>query len=188
MPQTLFDWVNGVEVDGGHRGGLITSERDRLKQLKRENKALRRAEDSRRAFRLCGVLPLVEKLKRLIDTHMGQYGVNPICKALQIFSSCYRFQAARLGDPSLRSERAQHDETLIGHIQRVWRKLAGVWCREDLAANKSRKYCGSSVSRRAANNAITRSARKVSWQESGKNDQRWQGSLSAGWDQSGVQG
>ena len=43
VPQTLLDWVKRDEVDGGQRDGLTTSERDRLKQLERENKELRRA-------------------------------------------------------------------------------------------------------------------------------------------------
>ena len=45
VPQTLLDWVKREEVDGGQRDGLTTSERDRLKQLERENKELRRANE-----------------------------------------------------------------------------------------------------------------------------------------------
>ena len=40
IPQTLLEWVKREEVDGGKRDGLTTSERDRLKQLERENKRL----------------------------------------------------------------------------------------------------------------------------------------------------
>ncbi len=45
MPQTLLDWVKREEVDGSQRDGLTPSERDRLKQLERENKELRRANE-----------------------------------------------------------------------------------------------------------------------------------------------
>ena len=45
IPQTLLEWVKREEVDGGKRDGLTTSERDRLKQLERENKELRRANE-----------------------------------------------------------------------------------------------------------------------------------------------
>ncbi len=38
VPQTLLDWVKRNEVDGGQRDALNTSDRDRLKQLERENK------------------------------------------------------------------------------------------------------------------------------------------------------
>jgi transposase-like protein len=45
VPQTLLDWVKRHEVDSGQRDGLTSSERDRLKQLERENKELRRANE-----------------------------------------------------------------------------------------------------------------------------------------------
>ena len=45
VPQTLNEWVKRTEVDAGKREGLTTSERERLKQLERENKELRRAND-----------------------------------------------------------------------------------------------------------------------------------------------
>ena len=45
VPQTLLSWVNRDEVDAGQRDGLATSERERLKQLERENKELRRANE-----------------------------------------------------------------------------------------------------------------------------------------------
>jgi transposase len=40
---TLKAWVRRAEIDGGQRPGLTTDERERLKQLERENKELRRA-------------------------------------------------------------------------------------------------------------------------------------------------
>jgi transposase-like protein len=45
ISQTLLEWVKREEVDGGKRDGLTTSERDRLKQLERENKELRRVNE-----------------------------------------------------------------------------------------------------------------------------------------------
>ena len=41
----MLDWEKCDEVDGGQRDSLTTSERDRLKQLERENKELRRANE-----------------------------------------------------------------------------------------------------------------------------------------------
>ena len=43
--QTLLDWVKREEVDNGERGGVSTSERERLKALEREVKELRRANE-----------------------------------------------------------------------------------------------------------------------------------------------
>jgi transposase len=43
--ETLRGWVRQVERDLGKRAGLTTSERDRLKQLERENLELKRANE-----------------------------------------------------------------------------------------------------------------------------------------------
>ena len=59
-------------------------------------------------------------MKAYIDRHRGVYGVEPICKVLQISPSCYRRHAARIRNPALLCERAKHDEQLIPDIQRVW--------------------------------------------------------------------
>ncbi len=45
VPQTLLDWVKRVEVDSGVREGVTTSEAQRVKELERENKELRRANE-----------------------------------------------------------------------------------------------------------------------------------------------
>jgi transposase len=44
-PVTLYEWVKRTEIDAGQRAGLTTSERERLKQLERENRELRRANE-----------------------------------------------------------------------------------------------------------------------------------------------
>lgn len=45
VPQTLLEWVKRQEVDAGQRAGLTSGERKRLRQLERENRELRRAND-----------------------------------------------------------------------------------------------------------------------------------------------
>lgn len=55
-----------------------------------------------------------------VDLHRDAYGVEPICKVLQIAPSAYRRHAARQRDPSLRSDRAKRDATLMPKIERVW--------------------------------------------------------------------
>ncbi len=45
VPSTLLDWVKQTEVDTGARPGVSTSEAQRVKDLEREVKELRRANE-----------------------------------------------------------------------------------------------------------------------------------------------
>ena len=45
VPQTLLGWVQRHEIDSGQRDGVTTAEAKRVKELERENKELRRANE-----------------------------------------------------------------------------------------------------------------------------------------------
>jgi transposase InsO family protein len=59
-------------------------------------------------------------VRSFIDRHRKRFGVEPICRLLQVAPSAYWRHAARQRDPSLRSARARRDEFLMPHIQRIW--------------------------------------------------------------------
>ncbi|MBI3778277.1 MAG: IS3 family transposase [Gammaproteobacteria bacterium] len=124
VPATLLEWVKRAEVDAGARPGTTTTEMQRIKELEREVKELRRANEILRTasgfFRAGGARPQTEVVNAYIDQHRDAYGVEPICKVLQVAPSAYRRHAARQRNPELRSARAKRDEMLIPHIERVW--------------------------------------------------------------------
>jgi len=43
--ETVRKWVRQAEIDGGLRSGVSTAERERIKQLERDNRELRRANE-----------------------------------------------------------------------------------------------------------------------------------------------
>jgi putative transposase len=59
-------------------------------------------------------------LNGFIDQHRETYGVEPICKILQVAPSGYRRHAACRRNPALRSVRAQRDDRLMPQVERVW--------------------------------------------------------------------
>ncbi|RTD84972.1 IS3 family transposase [Variovorax atrisoli] len=125
VPQTLNEWVKRDEVDNGVREGVTTSEAQRMKELEREVKELRRVNEILKLasafFGPGGARPPAEVLRDFIDKHRDTFGVEPICKVLQIAPSGYRRHAALLREPHKRCARAHRDDVLMPAIQRVWR-------------------------------------------------------------------
>src|ERR1700691_3820975 len=54
--ETLRGWVRRSEVDSGSRPGITTGEAERIKELERENKELRRANEMADSSGRCNVL------------------------------------------------------------------------------------------------------------------------------------
>ncbi|EPI9327122.1 IS3 family transposase [Escherichia coli] len=124
-PETLRVWVRQHERDtGGGDGGLTSAERQRLKELERENSELRRSNDILRQasayFCEGGVRPPLEKMMPLLDKLREQYGVGPVCSELHIAPSTYYHCQQQRHHPDKRSARAQHDDWLKREIQRVY--------------------------------------------------------------------
>ncbi|UJB64357.1 IS3 family transposase [Acidovorax sp. YS12] len=124
VPQTLNEWVKRAEVDVGVRAGVTSSEAQRMKELEREVKELRRANEILKLasafFGSGGVRPPTEVVKAFIDKHRDAFGVEPLCKVLQVAPSAYRRHAALLREPHRRCARARRDEVLKQQIQNIW--------------------------------------------------------------------
>ena len=69
----------------------------------------------RTLFRPGGVRPPQEVVKAFIDEHRDRFGVEPICRVLQVAPSMYWRHAARQKNPDLRCRREQRDEVLVVH-------------------------------------------------------------------------
>ena len=67
----------------------------------------RNLEAGQRVFRPGGARPPFEALRRFTDQYREHFGVEPICRVLQIAPSGYRRYAAQQRNPTLRSARAQ---------------------------------------------------------------------------------
>nr|WP_220541656.1 IS3 family transposase [Escherichia coli] len=124
-PETLRVWVRQHERDtGGGDGGLTTAERQRLKELERENRELRRSNDILRQasayFGEGGVRPPLEKIMPLLDKLREQCGVGPVCSELHIAPSTYYHCQQQRHHPDKRSARAQRDDWLKKEIQHVY--------------------------------------------------------------------
>ncbi|WP_435793380.1 IS3 family transposase, partial [Escherichia coli] len=124
-PETLRVWGRLHERDtGSGDGGLTSAERQRLKELERENRELRRSNDILRQasayFCEGGVRPPLEKMMPLLDKLREQYGVGPVCSELHIAPSTYYHCQQQRHHPDKRSARAQHDDWLKREIQRVY--------------------------------------------------------------------
>ncbi|WNE42563.1 IS3 family transposase [Shigella flexneri] len=124
-PETLRVWVRQHERDtGGGDGGLTTAERQRLKELERENRELRRSNDILRQasayFGEGGVRPPLEKMMPLLDKLRKLYGVGPVCSELHIAPSTYYHCQQQRHHPDKRSARAQRDDWLKKEILRVY--------------------------------------------------------------------
>ncbi len=125
-PETLRVWVRQHERDtGGGDGGLTTAERQRLKELERENRELRRSNDIlRQASVICegGVRPPLETMP-LLDKLREQYGAHRYAANCNIARQTYYHCQQQRHHPDKRSARAQRDDWLKKEIQRVYDEI-----------------------------------------------------------------
>ena len=101
--ETLRKWVRQAEVDDGRRPGITTAEAERVKELERENRGAapgQRDPQGGVGFLCAGARPApTEELMAFIDEHRDRFGVEPICRALQIAPSTYWAHIKRRAGP-----------------------------------------------------------------------------------------
>ncbi|MEV5952154.1 IS3 family transposase [Streptomyces sp. NPDC051993] len=125
--EALRGWVRQAEADRGERDDrLTTAELDELKQLRRENAELRRANEILKAasvFFCPGDRPSPDEAEQVIDHLRGHgLGVDPVCRVLELSPSTY---FARKKRP--KSARRLRDEQLMPLIEEIHAESGGTY-------------------------------------------------------------
>ncbi|MDC7692322.1 IS3 family transposase [Vogesella sp. SH7W] len=122
--ETLRRWIRQQERNTGQGDGPAGTEAARVKELEREVRELKKANEILRLasafFGAGGARPPLQVVRAFIDAHRDRLGVEPICRILQVAPSAYRRYAARQRNPALRSPRALRDDMLRVEVERVW--------------------------------------------------------------------
>ncbi|NNN37650.1 IS3 family transposase [Streptomyces sp. S3(2020)] len=125
--EALRQWVRQAEADHGERDDrLTTAERDELRQLRKENAELKRANEILKAasvFFCPGDRPSPDEAEQVID-HLRQMdlGVDPVCRVLQLSPSTY---FARKKRP--KSAHRLRDEQLRPVIEEIHAQSGGTY-------------------------------------------------------------
>ncbi|WP_412475370.1 IS3 family transposase [Gordonia sp. LUNF6] len=148
-PEALRNWVRQAEIDGGVRPGTTTDDAQRLAELEREVRELRRANEilktSAAFFAGSGARPQDQVevptavLVDYIDQHRDRFGVEPICAVVkdagvQIAPSTY--YAAKKRPPSARAVR---DAELVIDIRHAHKANLGVYGARKIHAELNRE-------------------------------------------------
>nr|WP_226344066.1 IS3 family transposase [Agilicoccus flavus] len=148
-PEALRTWVRQAEIDGGVRPGTTTDDAQRLAELEREVRELRRANEilktSAAFFAGGGARPQDQVevptavLVDYIDEYRDRFGVEPICAVLknagvQIAPSTY--YAAKKRPPSARRVR---DAELVEDIRTAHKVNLGVYGARKIHAELNRE-------------------------------------------------
>ncbi|MCA1681865.1 MAG: IS3 family transposase [Actinobacteria bacterium] len=109
-PESLRGWLRRAEIDSGERAGTSTADAQRIAELERDNRELRRANDILKAafsFLRDRARRSTEEVVAFIDAHRSsdsgglRWGVESICRTLEIAPSTY--WSAKTRPPSARA-------------------------------------------------------------------------------------
>ncbi|MGP9711720.1 IS3 family transposase, partial [Psychrobacter sp. AOP29-E1-7] len=123
-PETLRSWHKKYNDQTVPASVQAQSQDQRIKELERENRELKQANEIIRKaagfFRPGGARPLTKIMIQFIDDHKNNYGVELICRVLPIAPSTYHRAKDLESYPEKRSLRSQHDDFYISEIKRIW--------------------------------------------------------------------
>ncbi len=126
--ESLRTWVKQADIDEGVELGLTTVEAKRINELEQENRELRRANDLLKrasAFFAGGARPPLEVIVAFVDENRAEFGVEFICRHLQVAPSSYYAAKERQIAPSARAVR---DLVMMQVLMTLWvanRKVYG---------------------------------------------------------------
>ncbi|WP_344016358.1 IS3 family transposase, partial [Kitasatospora atroaurantiaca] len=118
--EAVRNWVRQAEVDDGKRPGTSTTDAQKIAELEREVRELRRANEILKAasgFLRAGARPATAEMTAFVDEVREELGVEPVCEVLQFAPSTYYAAKKREGRPSRRQLR---DDELGAEIRRVY--------------------------------------------------------------------
>ncbi|WP_289047818.1 IS3 family transposase [uncultured Psychrobacter sp.] len=123
-PETLRSW-HKKHIDQTIPASVqAQSQEQRIKELERENKELKQANEIIRKaaafFGPGGEGPLTKIMIQFIDDNKHLYGVELICRVLPIAPSTYHRKKYLANNPEKRSLRSQHDDYYVSEIKRIW--------------------------------------------------------------------
>ena len=130
IPEALRTWVRQADIDGGVRRGTTTDEAQRIAELEREVRGLRRANTILKqasAFFCGGARPTTGVIVDFIDVHREEHGVEPIVAAREntearlALSTYYAHQNREPTAPAVR------DAELTEEIKQVHADNLGVY-------------------------------------------------------------
>ncbi len=132
-PETLRKWVRGLKSTAVHVRASPPRNVSGCRPWSARTAscgAPTRSSRRRRLFR-AGARPATAEMSRFIDGHRGRFGVEPICRELQVGPSTY--YAARCRPPSARQVRDEALKVKLRHVhaehfsvygaRKLWRQL-----------------------------------------------------------------
>lgn len=121
--ETFRRVVRQAECDQGLGDGPTTEERQRKGPGARGARAAqgqRNPKAGQRIFRPGEARPPLQVVIEFVERHRDRFGVESICRALQVAPSAVWREAARRRNPIIRPAWQQRDAALLPEIERVW--------------------------------------------------------------------